>query len=240
MCMPLSIISLLDREEYREKMTVLPKATDKRYHMKLYRVPRSMSEIWIVFLVVIGTHCKGSYKSNYHTITTMTNCGFLRYYTLHHPFIVYFTLSNIKECYIFISIGLCDPNPCHNGGVCHQSGDSYACTCSGDYYGEKCNGMYHYYCIISLRDEVCLYQPRKVSGRVFVWWGYQFGSLYDFYIIFLNFPPMLDFTVFITVLCHFGDVICGGVKCQMIKWLVFTFSSWNNVRLRWTYNEAVF
>jgi hypothetical protein len=154
MCMPLSIISLLDREEYREKMTVLPKATDKRYHMKLYRVPRSMSEIWIVFLVVIGTHCKGSYKSNYHTITTMTNSGFLRYYTLHHPFIVYFTLSNIKECYIFISIGLCDPNPCHNGGVCHQSGDSYACTCSGDYYGEKCNGMYHYYCIISLRDEV--------------------------------------------------------------------------------------
>ena len=106
------------------------------------------------FLVVIGTHCKGSYKSNYHTITTMTNSGFLRYYTLHHPFIVYFTLSNIKECYIFISIGLCDPNPCHNGGVCHQSGDSYTCTCSGDYYGEKCNGMYHYYCIISLRDEV--------------------------------------------------------------------------------------
>ena len=103
---------------------------------------------------MIGTHCKGSYKSNYHTIITMTNSGVLTYYTLHHLFIVYFTLSNIKECYIFISTGLCDPNPCHNGGVCHQSGDSYACTCSGDYYGEKCNGRYHYYCIISLRDEV--------------------------------------------------------------------------------------
>jgi hypothetical protein len=38
--------------------------------------------------------------------------------------------------------------------------------------------------------------------------------------VFANyFPPMLDFTVFpfITVLCHFGDVIGGGVKCQIIK-----------------------
>ena len=109
---------------------------------------------WKHFFVVIDTHCKGSYKSNYHTIMTMTNSGVLTYYTLHHPFTVYFTLSNIKECYISISIGLCDPNPCHNGGVCHQSGDSYTCTCSRDYYGEKCNGMYHNYCIISLRDEV--------------------------------------------------------------------------------------
>jgi hypothetical protein len=145
-------------------LTVLPQATDKRYHMKLYRVPLLMSEIWKKNF----SGDRHSLQGYYHTITTMTNSGFLTYYTLHHPFIVYFTLSNIKECYIFISIGLCDPNPCHNEGVCHQSGDSYTCTCSGDYYGEQCNGMYHYYCIISLRDEVWDHK-RSQTHHCFYW-----------------------------------------------------------------------
>jgi hypothetical protein len=45
----------LRKTEYPEKTTDLPQITDKLYH---------------TMLVVIGTDCIGSYKSNYHAITT--------------------------------------------------------------------------------------------------------------------------------------------------------------------------
>jgi hypothetical protein len=38
----------------------------------LYRVDHAMSGIQTQLLVVIGTDCTGSCKSNYHTITTTT------------------------------------------------------------------------------------------------------------------------------------------------------------------------
>jgi hypothetical protein len=42
------------------------------YHVKLYRIHLTWTGLELITLVVIGTDCTGSCKSNYHTITTTT------------------------------------------------------------------------------------------------------------------------------------------------------------------------
>ena len=54
------------------KTAVLSQVTDKLHHMMLYPVHIAMSGFEFTTVVVIGTDCIGSCKSNYHTITATT------------------------------------------------------------------------------------------------------------------------------------------------------------------------
>jgi len=54
-----------------EKTTDLPLVTDKLYHIIMYRIYHAWAGFELTTLVVIGTDCIGSCKSNYHTITAM-------------------------------------------------------------------------------------------------------------------------------------------------------------------------
>ena len=53
-----------------EKTTDLPQVTDKLYQTILYLVHLTRAGFELATLVMIYTDCIGSYKSNYHTITT--------------------------------------------------------------------------------------------------------------------------------------------------------------------------
>ena len=59
------------KPKYPEKNPDMSQVTDKLYHRMLYRLHLTWSGFKFITLVVMGIDCiLGSYKSNYHTITT--------------------------------------------------------------------------------------------------------------------------------------------------------------------------
>ena len=89
---------LWKKPKYPEKTRDLSKVTDKLDHIMLYRVHHVMNGFKLTSVVVIGTDCTCSCKSNYHTITATTAPLHVSIYlTFTYAYIMYsLTLINTK------------------------------------------------------------------------------------------------------------------------------------------------
>ena len=68
-------VLLMEETGLPGETTDLSQVTDKLYHMLLFRVHLAWAGFEVTTLVVIGTDCTGSCKSNYHTcVCLMIQC----------------------------------------------------------------------------------------------------------------------------------------------------------------------
>jgi hypothetical protein len=61
----------------RRKLSTLPQVTDKFITLCCIEYTSPWTGFKLITLVVIGSDCTGSWKSNYHTITTTFNATFI-------------------------------------------------------------------------------------------------------------------------------------------------------------------
>ena len=49
--------------------------------------------------------------------------------------------KNNKSYFLFVEMNYCQPNPCKNGGQCHNIPDEpfYICTCTVGFIGKHCD-----------------------------------------------------------------------------------------------------
>ena len=94
--------------EYPLKTTDLSQVTDKLDHVILYRVHHTWAGFKLTILVVLGTDCTGSCKSNYYVITTTTTpidmiCVLIKHF--YHPSLpLYLPADSISKTCIKVRV----------------------------------------------------------------------------------------------------------------------------------------
>jgi len=99
------------KPDHPEKTTDLSQVIDKHYQIMLYRVQLPWAGFELTTLVVIGTDCIGSCKSNYHTITTTTVSTIIRFsFTYHVVFARYVNEGkyyDFRWCLLYHHMTIC-------------------------------------------------------------------------------------------------------------------------------------
>ena len=59
----------------------------------------------------------------------------------NQEYFTYFVFIHSVNCLsLHTDAGVCLPNPCQNGGTCHQSHNTYVCQCTDRFEGHTCTG----------------------------------------------------------------------------------------------------
>ena len=75
-------------------------------------------------------------------ITPLASSNFLSFYHFYHKHPQKWIFCKSVFMYFIFNIAVfrCKPNPCYNGGICADLGNSYKCSCKKPYSGKRCQG----------------------------------------------------------------------------------------------------